>query len=778
MSILGEVVLAADVEILPLSEVPEATRAAIPHAADDYAVSRPHSRSGSRIISSMSRDLLLEFRQPTRIVDAIVRFSKARGADPELTLDDAYPMLARFYRDALLVSPAQREAAPMASHLTEGLELFGVTLRRRVHALDDTEVFFGTASGRLFAVKALRAGIDAAEREADATRRAQPRAPEIAGVHASEGAGVIVSEWVLGEDASAAAAAVRRVGEARRESALLSLCCDVAEAIAQLHAAGVVHGDVNPSNVLIESTGRARVIDFGFAHVSEGTGPPAVRGGVVSFFEPELASAVLRGDSFPATLAGEQYSLGALLYLMWTGVPYVDWSLERAKTFRQIVESPPIPFARRQVPSWPALEAVLFRALAKSPAERFASCADLAAELSALLPAARARDEEAARTAKPARDLTRELTRNLLERVGVGGSALRGLPASPPYASVNYGAAGIAYALYKLSIARDDAELLAAADVWARKAEILAGDDLAFRGHEGEITEESAGKAALFHAPPGLHAVRALVGLAFGEPTRAAPALEDFLTASRVPSDKRDLTTGKASLLLGCSELLDAMDASSCDTTGLVARGDELRDELRRLVAASDFATDEAVPYLGIAHGWAGLLFALLRWSQARGQSAEPYRAKLDELAGLREPHGAGMRWPIHNRTALQPSYMDGWCNGAAGHALLWALAHERLGVAEYAVHAARAATSAWSSRARHGTICCGLAGIGYACAAVHRVTGDPAWLTRARLAARRACEDRSEPKYVDSLYKGALGATLLYLELDAGRPATPFLER
>ena len=65
-----------------------------------------------------------------------------------------------------------------------------------------------------------------------------------------------------------------------------------------------------------------------------------------------------------------------------------------------------------------------------------------------------------------------------------------------------------------------------------------------------------------------------------------------------------------------------------------------------------------------------------------------------------------------------------------------------------------------------------------YACSAAHRVTGDPVWLSRARLAARRACADRSEWFFRDSLYKGAVGAVLLNEELDAGRPATPFIER
>jgi eukaryotic-like serine/threonine-protein kinase len=776
VSLLEEMVLAEDVEIFPVADVPDATRATIPHAAGDFAISRPRARTVSRVIGKDARELLREFQQPTRIVDAILRYATARGIDPDATLDGAYPMLARLYGAQLLVSTAQRDADRASPRLAEGMEAFGVVLGRRVHAMDDTDVFCATdAAGLFVAVKVFRAGLDAAEREATAMRTAGPRAPEVRAVDAWQGSGIVVSEWVLGEDAGTAAAALRGQREIRSETALLELCCDVAGALAEVHDAGVVHGDVHPHNVLIEAGGRARLIDFGLARVAGAAEEIVGRGGVAFYFEPELASAIQKGESIPATAAGEQYALGALLYSMWTGAAYVDWSLERTTMLRQIQESLPVPFARRHVPEWPALEAIFHRALAKAPAARFASCAALASELRALLPLARVRDEAAVRIVKPSRDLVRAL----LERAGVGGPLFRDGPVSAPYASLNYGAAGITYALYKIAIARDDADLLATADVWARKTELLAREDGAFHAAAAEIDEESAAAPSLFHAPPGVHAVRALVALACGERSRAAPALADFLTASRVPCAKLDLTTGKASLLLGCAELLDAVDGCSAyDPADLVARGDALRDELAHIVTAASFATNEDVPFLGIAHGWAGLLFALLRWSQARACSGEPYRAKLDELAALREPHGAGIRWPIHNATGLHPAYMDGWCNGAAGHALLWALAHERLGVAEYAVHAERSATSAWSTTAKHGTICCGLAGIGYACAAAHRVTGDPAWLARARLAARRACEDRSEPRYVDSLYKGALGATLLQLELDAGCPATPFLER
>ena len=359
------------------------------------------------------------------------------------------------------------------------------------------------------------------------------------------------------------------------------------------------------------------------------------------------------------------------------------------------------------------------------------------------------------------------------------GSVLRDGPRNPPFASVNYGAAGIAYAMYKLAVARDDARLLATADVWAQKALVLSAHEEAFHTTEIEIDEKTVGNASLFHAPSGVHAVRALVALALGDGRGAARAATDFVAASRIPCEFVDVTLGKAGLLLGCAELLEAMrGARDCHAGAIVARGTELHDELAQDVERNVFATTPATSSLGFAHGWAGMLFALLRWSEACEASAERYRPKLDELAALAEPYGTSIRWPVHNRTVERTSYSEGWCNGGAGYALLWALAHARLGDAAYAVLVERSASYAWSSDLKVGTICCGLAGIGYACAATYRVTGDAVWTARALTAARRACEDRSKWFYPDSLYKGAVGAVLLREELHAAHAATPFLER
>jgi hypothetical protein len=99
---------------------------------------------------------------------------------------------------------------------------------------------------------------------------------------------------------------------------------------------------------------------------------------VVFFQEPEYAAALRKGEPPPAASpAGEQYALAALLWLLFSGAHTHDFKLAREEMLRQIAEEPPRSFES----PWPEAEAVLGRALAKDPGERFQSMNDMAQAL-------------------------------------------------------------------------------------------------------------------------------------------------------------------------------------------------------------------------------------------------------------------------------------------------------------------------------------------------------------------------------------------------------------
>jgi serine/threonine protein kinase len=141
----------------------------------------------------------------------------------------------------------------------------------------------------------------------------------------------------------------------------------VTEALAALHAAGFLHGDIKPDNVRLIDDGTAVLIDLGFAH-RPGENAGFLREGYVlgtaNYLAPEQC------DPLPTeTLSTDLFSLGVMFFEMLTGhLPYPPGSLRQ--TFRRHQCDPPADI-RRRVPNLPAsLVSLLGRLLAHQPEDR------------------------------------------------------------------------------------------------------------------------------------------------------------------------------------------------------------------------------------------------------------------------------------------------------------------------------------------------------------------------------------------------------------------------
>jgi serine/threonine protein kinase len=786
MSIDGLLLLPPDVQLAPVRELPQEIRSKIDASEQDYTITRPLGRAPSSLIDGDSAALLQCFRAPKRIVDAVLSFALDRDLDPERTLEAAFPMLQRLYRAQLLVPASSDLAGPIEGELEPGRLVGGFRLLRRVQVLGDCEVFVARDGlGQLAAVKFRRKGDarvhDELQREADALERIRRHAPRVLGLEPIGSGWALITDWVPGAESQIAAEQVREAAM-RSEYDLLAICIEVASAFAEVHEAGLIHGDVHPSNVLVESSGAVKLIDFALAREVGASSDDDDEGGVPFYFDPERAQALRTRRSVAHGAAAEQYSVAALLFQLWTGLYYLDFRLERDEMLRQIEQDEPVSFEARGAPQWAALERILRRALDKRPERRFADLHSLASALRELLPEARRRDAEALeRRSRTGRE-TGAVDR-VFERYALGGEALRNGPDEAPLASINHGAAGIAYALLRVAQHRGDERLLASADLWAQKAYALAAGNGAFHNAELQIERGSVGDISLFHSPSGLHCVRALVSAAQGDVATTNGALRAFVSHSRLPNPELDaaqaldLTLGLGSVLLGSAELVDALaPASLFDLEAVKARAAEIVEQLLAFVREGPIEGLRGPRTLGLAHGWAGLLFALLRWGYATQQAPDAIvRVRLEELARLAEPHGAGLHWPVDQGAS---SFMDGWCNGAAGYALLFALAQRAFGSSNFGEAAERAAIGSSYSRSQAGSLCCGWGGIAYAMLAVHRLTGSRRWLDRARVAATLAADDRSPRFQRDALYKGAIGVELLTEELkNPGSSAMPLVE-
>jgi serine/threonine-protein kinase len=166
----------------------------------------------------------------------------------------------------------------------------------------------------------------------------------------------------------------------------LTIIEQLASALDTAHDAGLVHRDVKPGNVLLEGD-RAVLSDFGLIKPLHAQGPEITRVGefmgTVEWAAPEQIEPERFG---PLSAQTDVYALGALLYACLTGeLPYDADSVSRM-LFAHLHEPPPRLDRVRDDVS-PELQAVIDRAMAKNPSERFTSCGELAAAARAALEA-------------------------------------------------------------------------------------------------------------------------------------------------------------------------------------------------------------------------------------------------------------------------------------------------------------------------------------------------------------------------------------------------------
>jgi serine/threonine-protein kinase len=159
----------------------------------------------------------------------------------------------------------------------------------------------------------------------------------------------------------------------------LEITADIAGALDYAHKRGYIHRDIKPENILLTQDG-AIVLDFGIARAIEVAGEAAITSGALAlgtplYMSPEQASGQQQLDG-----CTDIYSLGCVLYEMLAGEPPFTGATPQAVVARHMVDPPPkLSVVRRSVT--PALEEAIEKALAKVPADRYASGAEMVAAL-------------------------------------------------------------------------------------------------------------------------------------------------------------------------------------------------------------------------------------------------------------------------------------------------------------------------------------------------------------------------------------------------------------
>jgi eukaryotic-like serine/threonine-protein kinase len=182
----------------------------------------------------------------------------------------------------------------------------------------------------------------------------------------------IVMEFLEGRTLREVLAADGRLHPDRAAEIAESMC----RALATAHHHGLVHRDVKPGNVMLTPSGEVKVMDFGIARVTTGEAltQTATVLGTASYFSPEQA----KGEGVDPR--SDVYSAGCVLYEMLTGRPPFTGDSPVSIAYKHVREDAPVPSSINPDVST-ALDAVVMKALAKNPANRYQTAVEMAEDL-------------------------------------------------------------------------------------------------------------------------------------------------------------------------------------------------------------------------------------------------------------------------------------------------------------------------------------------------------------------------------------------------------------
>ncbi|NKY85488.1 Stk1 family PASTA domain-containing Ser/Thr kinase [Nocardia veterana] len=158
----------------------------------------------------------------------------------------------------------------------------------------------------------------------------------------------------------------------------MEIIADVCAALDFSHKNGIVHRDMKPANIMINRQGAVKVMDFGIARAIADSSNPMTQTaaviGTAQYLSPEQA----RGEQVDAR--SDVYSVGCVLYEILTGQPPFTGDSPVAVAYQHVREDPKLPSLVH--PSVPReLDSVILKAMAKNPANRYQSAAEMRADL-------------------------------------------------------------------------------------------------------------------------------------------------------------------------------------------------------------------------------------------------------------------------------------------------------------------------------------------------------------------------------------------------------------
>ncbi len=184
----------------------------------------------------------------------------------------------------------------------------------------------------------------------------------------------LVMEYISGGTLKEKLARLAEKGERLALETAVQIGIEVASALAYAHQRGMVHRDVKPANIMLNEEGRAILTDFGIVKLVGGQSMAYTATGALigtpAYMSPEQALGK------PGDARSDIYALGTLLFQMTTGYLPFDADTPLAIVMKHVNEPVPLPSTlNAAIP--PALQAVILKAMAKNPDERYQTAAEL-----------------------------------------------------------------------------------------------------------------------------------------------------------------------------------------------------------------------------------------------------------------------------------------------------------------------------------------------------------------------------------------------------------------
>ena len=158
----------------------------------------------------------------------------------------------------------------------------------------------------------------------------------------------------------------------------LDMVRQTCEGLGYAHSKGVIHRDIKPANIMVQPSGQIKIVDFGIARL-ENTSGNTQTGAVIGTFH-YISPERLKGE--PSDGRADIWATGVMLYQILTGrLPFPG---EDVSALHKVVNEPFEPLSKFLTGYPPALDAVMDRALAKNPEDRYSSAEEMASDLAGI----------------------------------------------------------------------------------------------------------------------------------------------------------------------------------------------------------------------------------------------------------------------------------------------------------------------------------------------------------------------------------------------------------